>query len=83
MNRLLLLAIILLIIAGTLLLWLSNRWIEPRLERSGRAATTFLMKPGTVPREADSTEIIGLALPLIAVAPWQPEGHAATRKPGR
>ena len=29
MNRLLLLAIILLVIAGTLLLWLSNRWSEP------------------------------------------------------
>jgi len=28
MNRLLLLAIVLLIIAGTLLLWLSDRWIE-------------------------------------------------------
>lgn len=44
MNRLLLLAIILLIIAGTLLLWMSNRWIEQRLERSGRAATTVLVE---------------------------------------
>ena len=44
MNRLLLLAITLLIIAGTLLLWLSNRWIEQRLERSGRAATTVLVE---------------------------------------
>lgn len=43
MNRLLLLAIILLIIAGTLLLWLSNRWIEQRLERSGRAAAAFVV----------------------------------------
>lgn len=44
MNRLLLLAITLLIIAGTLLLWLSNRWIEQRLERSGRAATAVLVE---------------------------------------
>jgi len=43
MNRLLLLAIILLVIAGMMLLWLSNRWIEQRLEGSGRAAITFLV----------------------------------------
>ncbi len=44
MNRILLLAITLLIIAGTLLLWLSDRWIEQRLERSGRTANTFAAK---------------------------------------
>lgn len=44
MNRLLLLAIILLIIAGMLLLWLSNRRIEQLLERSGRAAITLLVE---------------------------------------
>ncbi len=44
MSRLLLLAIILLIIAGMLILWLSNRWIEQRLEWSEHAAIASLVE---------------------------------------